>query len=190
MGFLKSLGQPYLRWRHSKGFGVHSPFAYNLVMNVVSPGKYGYYGYDEIEAVFPDRMTARERRIRLDARLVLRILVNLGLKRMIIVGESHPSFKKAAESTKVNFKQTSHLSKMNPGKGDLVIIFQEWPKEESFSPSAFLEKGVTILTFDLPLQMDVLPSPPMKTGLCLRDKRIVLWVPNENMAFVDYTVNF
>ena len=40
----------YLRWRHSKGFGVHSPFAYNLVTTVVRPGIYGYYGYDDIES--------------------------------------------------------------------------------------------------------------------------------------------
>ena len=38
----------FLRFR--KGFGVHSPFAFNLIINVIDE-RYGYYCYDTIELV-------------------------------------------------------------------------------------------------------------------------------------------
>lgn len=37
----------YLRWRHSHGFGVHSPFAFDFLCSELRPqGGYAYYGYD------------------------------------------------------------------------------------------------------------------------------------------------
>lgn len=42
MGLLKS----YRRWRHRRGFGVHSPSAFSFVGDVVRPARgYGYYAY-------------------------------------------------------------------------------------------------------------------------------------------------
>lgn len=37
----------YKRWRHSRGYGVHSPYAYKIVTEVLqSPRGYAYYGYE------------------------------------------------------------------------------------------------------------------------------------------------
>lgn len=47
-------------WRHGRGFGIHSPFAYTLITEVLRQ-RYPYYGYADIS---PDR------RIRLLFRLV------------------------------------------------------------------------------------------------------------------------
>lgn len=39
-------GEAYKRWRHSRGYGVHSPFAYRIVKEVINPERgYGWYGY-------------------------------------------------------------------------------------------------------------------------------------------------
>lgn len=39
----------YRRWRHSHGFGVHSPFAYRFITEVLClPKVYAYYSYLEI----------------------------------------------------------------------------------------------------------------------------------------------
>lgn len=42
----------YIRWRHSKGFGMHSHFAYRFVTDVLKPGIYGYYAYLVKSAIF------------------------------------------------------------------------------------------------------------------------------------------
>lgn len=43
------LAEPYLRWRHTHGFGVHSPYAYKLVTTVLNPRGVTYYGYAAVE---------------------------------------------------------------------------------------------------------------------------------------------
>ncbi|MDE5869009.1 MAG: hypothetical protein K2H18_02150 [Muribaculaceae bacterium] len=46
----------YKALRHTYGFGVHSPFAFNLVKDVVRPGRgYGWYGYEDIDAAVNSR---------------------------------------------------------------------------------------------------------------------------------------
>lgn len=53
----ESLLSLYKRWRHTRGFGVHSPFAYRIVKEVVHPPRgYAYYaelrpGMDRIERI-------------------------------------------------------------------------------------------------------------------------------------------
>lgn len=39
----------YLRWRHGRGFGVHSPFAFDFIRSELRPPRgYGYYLYEQI----------------------------------------------------------------------------------------------------------------------------------------------
>ncbi|MDO4319895.1 MAG: hypothetical protein Q4C34_04900 [Bacteroidales bacterium] len=41
--------EAYKRWRHGRGFGVHSPYAYRMVSEVLRPQRgYGYYAYGAI----------------------------------------------------------------------------------------------------------------------------------------------
>lgn len=37
----------YKRWRHTRGYGVHSPFAYRLITEAIHP-KHGYVYYAEL----------------------------------------------------------------------------------------------------------------------------------------------
>ena len=70
-----SLHERLTRIRNSRGFGVHSPFAYNLARLVVRPSKgYAYYGYAAI-----DRTCCRDRSntTRDAARMLLRLLTFL-----------------------------------------------------------------------------------------------------------------
>lgn len=49
-------------WRHSRGFGIHSPFAYRFITEVLClSGGYGYYAYSS---------AGRDRRMRLLVRLL------------------------------------------------------------------------------------------------------------------------
>lgn len=49
----------YKRWRHGHGFGVHSPYAYRLVRDVLRPGRgYAYYAYADIDHMLNSRRSA------------------------------------------------------------------------------------------------------------------------------------
>jgi len=46
------MAECWQRARHVRGFGVHSPFAYMLVKDIIRPlGIYGYYGYYTIDCI-------------------------------------------------------------------------------------------------------------------------------------------
>lgn len=70
-----SISEWYKRWRHGRGFGVHSPFAYRMVREVLRPsGEYAYYAYDEVKRLIHDFAVDME----LDEALMLyRILIYL-----------------------------------------------------------------------------------------------------------------
>lgn len=65
------------RWRHSRGFGVHSPFAYRIITDAIRlKDEYAYYGYSEICRVC---RKSRNLKAEKDARLLLRLSAILGI---------------------------------------------------------------------------------------------------------------
>ena len=79
----------YRRWRHTRGYGVHSPFAFRLVTNVVHPGDYSWYGYADIDRTFPDTV---DRKVRREARMLLRLVAELRPRAVFLPSGAHPSF--------------------------------------------------------------------------------------------------
>lgn len=70
----------YRRWRHSRGFGVHSPWAYSLVSEVLrSNDSYGYYAWPSI-----DRTFGRQSRL---ARMVYALIVHLQPSAVTVAGD-------------------------------------------------------------------------------------------------------
>lgn len=53
------------RWRHSRGFGIHSPFAYDLIVNTLRERRYGYYLYADIDAGHRDHSAVLKLIVRL-----------------------------------------------------------------------------------------------------------------------------
>lgn len=71
----------YRRWRHGHGYGVHSPFAYFMVKEVVHPDKeYDYYGYADIDDACNTMPCNRHsRRVRRHAHTLLRLVSRLNV---------------------------------------------------------------------------------------------------------------
>lgn len=79
----------YRRWRHTRGYGVHSPYAFHLVTNVVHPGDYSWYGYADIDRTFPGTV---DRKVRREARMLLRLVAELRPAAVFLPMGAHPSF--------------------------------------------------------------------------------------------------
>lgn len=74
----------YKRWRHSRGYGVHSPFAYSFVCETIKED-WPYYAYDRLDAVTRDmrpEVSLSPRRVR----LLFRIFARFNPKRVMIAG--------------------------------------------------------------------------------------------------------
>lgn len=84
------------RWRTSRGFGVHSPFAFNLITGVLREYDAHYYAYAEIDSLCPsarrsrhvDNFTGLNYAIP-DARLLFRLLCRFNPGQIIEVGNGH-----------------------------------------------------------------------------------------------------
>ncbi len=58
-----SILNKYRRWRHSRGFGIHSPFAYRIVKEALYPQR-GYQYYAELTPALSDPMDAMAYRLK------------------------------------------------------------------------------------------------------------------------------
>lgn len=85
--------QWFKRLRHSKGFGVHSPFAFMLVNEIINC-RYRYYGYDDVEPYIDSANSRKQRRL---ARLLIRITGRVSFERFVIIGEADRVLSKAVE---------------------------------------------------------------------------------------------
>lgn len=77
---LHVIAEPYRRLRHSRGFGVHSPWAYALIRQAIMPQKHGYYADPWLKKLFGRDAAA--------AQMVMRILLHLGAGTVTAVGDS------------------------------------------------------------------------------------------------------
>lgn len=72
------IGESYKRWRHTRGYGVHSPFAFSMIESVVHPSPlYTMYGYEDIDNSMTGSQIPHSRR---HARMLLRLASFLNVK--------------------------------------------------------------------------------------------------------------
>jgi len=181
---LRDISQTYLRWRHSHGYGVHSPFAYNFVKTVVRPGsQYAYYGYFDIDQALTRVADGDYPRLRRDAMLLLRTIVFLRSRRLLLT-KILPAFEAAAKS---GGAQTIAVrkSKLPDYKPDDIMLIRrtlDIPGEITRRLSA----GTTVMAIDPTAAVRDSLMTFESRGLLLTGKRIIIAIPNPDMAFVSY----
>ena len=84
------------RWRRSRGFGVHSPFAYHFITKVLREKDAEYYAYAEIAAFCPRARRAGFNEIFAgkdmsvpEAHMLFRVLCHFNPTEIIEIGHGH-----------------------------------------------------------------------------------------------------
>ena len=92
MGAIGYIYRTFRRLRAGKGFGVHSPFAYTFIKDVLRlPEKYSYYAYSSIDRLHA--MAAENDASLLPAKylkLIYRVAVYYNSGNLLVIGDAQP----------------------------------------------------------------------------------------------------
>lgn len=87
---LRKISDSYKRWRHTRGYGVHSPFAYKIVKEVLrQKNGYSYYAYNRISHSRKDSDTSEHFRM---AKTLLRLASTLNVKNVFLPSGTSPLY--------------------------------------------------------------------------------------------------
>lgn len=109
------IAKEYKRWRHGRGFGVHSPFAYNFITGTLRE-RLPYYAYERIEATCStlSDITLSVKRLK----LIFRIIVRFNPKYVMVCGDRNS----IAERLAIKSVSRSIAMVSDPVKADVTII--------------------------------------------------------------------
>lgn len=189
MNPFREIWKGYLRWRHSHGFGVHSPYAYHIVTGVIRPGDYGYYGYHIIDRKLrASKVSETNILSKKNLYLILRLLINAPFKRLILFPSINPILKAMADYCGVKCCVLNCKKEDFYGYGDLLCL------DQSSLPATMLsdliEKGVSILVFNPDVTIRESLKTPLERGVFFEGKNICLLIPRREMAYVAYSMKF
>ena len=178
----------YLRWRHSKGFGVHSPFAYRFITDVLNPGSYGYYAYDQIE--FLSRGLNKERRIFFrEVKFLIRLAIFLDIKRIVTVGKKLGEAQIAAKALKIVYYGCETNSSITFKPHDLLIIPSGVEANLDVLKKA-LENRIPVFAVNPVAEVRKFLEIPQENGLLFRGKSKMILVPRKEMKYLAYDIKW
>lgn len=181
--FIKRLN----RWRHSRGFGVHSPYAYHLVCEIVHPdSRYGYYGYQDIErAVLGAHMgSSAESRFIRRACLLLRCVANLRPASVWLSSSSAPCMTVAVA------KGGSCRLVAQAEDCELMVLSEPKAEDMDSMKRHISVYGHSLLVFGAGVGLATELSKVMTDGLILYSLSTLLAVSRSDMPLVKHAVNF
>lgn len=159
------------RHRHRKGFGVHSPFAYRVVKDIIAPSrKYRYYAEEAIAGYdSPSRQITR-----------LALMVHR------LVGRYNYRIKVSALSPSVEtlMRYAAETASRVPSADASVLLITSAPFRTD-TLTRVSQDGITLLILS-PFEL----AAPPRTGVLFHDTRAALYFPYEKTAFVAYDIRF
>lgn len=193
-----SLWNAYLRWRHSKGFGVHSPYAYKFVTNVIRLRHYGFYSYHEIDSHLSSKEIHDYRFLKL-IRFTIRLVNFLNTRRIITPSPGSRLAEVTALAVDKEFIVIKDSDNFMFQNGDLLIISgcdQDTKKSDegpelqlnlSLAKSA-IHSGVTVFALHPQPELRALLAAPIPRGLLLNGGSKQILIPRPEMAYISYDI--
>lgn len=173
----------YKRWRHTRGYGVHSPFAFFLINEVINSRRgYSYYGEEELD----NRLKDRGRKQRRFGRLIMRLAARLDVGSAFI---SENSDKKLFESalTAANSKIALTSAEDLADNSRLIITRADHMVIDKLEK--LLERpGRILLLTDTPKGWRQRLFDSLEEGLMFYGKRNLLLINRPTMQKVAYSI--
>lgn len=173
------------RRRHALGFGVHSPFAFSVVRNIVQE-RYAYYGYRDIERVAEQASTGQKPQYGLppdlrEARFLLRLCGRLGMS-CISTDSDSPLVLAAVEAASAQWHKWPQLAATaEPG---LIYLTETQPSAAVVA--AHLRRAGNALLTHQRVADEALAAMP--GGIVFESPRGTLAVSREGMSIVRMAV--
>lgn len=115
------------RWRNTRGFGVHSPFGFQIVKRVIkSPGGYAYYAYADIERCCHKDHTGKKTAE--EAKMLLRLTCMVKADSIFLTPDCPKAFKTALRGANSKIRFISNPSRLS-GCDIAAISFPSSPNE-------------------------------------------------------------
>ena len=178
----------YLRWRHSKGYGVHSPFAYRFITDVLKPGDYGYYAYHQLEYLNRNLKSGRYSFLR-EAKFLIRLAIFLNTKRIISYNTKNPEAQIVAKALKKIYFCCESISNITFKDGDLLLISPGSNEPEDIIEKS-IEHNVPVFAINPSAEVRELLYKPADHGVLFAGKSRMLKIPRPQMEYVAYIINF
>lgn len=167
------------RWRHTHGYGVHSPLAYHIAKECLHPDtRYAMYADDFIDSIYDES----DRQARHRAYLLVR-LVNAMRPHCIWMPGAD---KRTEEAIKKSFHST-HIRRSSacPENADFIAIFDNTDIESAWKRLIGADSACLIYFSENP---DVtLPAGDAPT-LTMTGRQYSIFIRRKGMAPVSYTI--
>ncbi len=169
------------RWRNSHGFGVHSPFGYQLVERVVRPCRgYAYYAYDDIDRA----CSSSEHRIADKAKMLLRLVCFLRPRKVFLPDYAHKAFFIAMKSPDSKIRFIRNADKAVSDCDIIATRGDEVPLEDLRSFMSLPDR--TLLIKDAPQNWCDSVFEAMNEGIMIRGRRNAICISRSGMQKVSY----
>lgn len=196
------------RWRNTRGFGVHSPFGFQIVKRVIkSPDGYAYYAYADIERCCHKDHTGKKTAE--EAKMLLRLTCMVKADSIFLTPDCPKAFKTALRGANSKIRFISNPSRLS-GCDIAAISFPSSPNEAqvlsngaeaeaegkaAIGPSLNALKDFislpekTLLLKNLPSGWAEKLFDSMKEGIMLLGKRNAILISRPEMQKVSYLIS-
>ncbi len=173
----------FQRWRHAHGYGVHSPFGYQLVSRAVCPGSYAWYGYEDIENSIPHGIS---RRVRREARMFLRLVATLTPQSVVIPNGIEAPYLAALHAADSRIKTTHAMC--SAAECELICTHGDFVPLDIIKTSLQIP-GHWVTVRDVPEGWDDEIFEALPQGLVFRGKHNLLVIHRPGMQKILYPMS-